>query len=66
MILSNFLQTCMGKDVTLHVSMTNPALNLYLKFGFKIVEVIHNFYEKYHPADSSQSPHAFYMRLDRG
>lgn len=55
----------MGKDVTLHVSMTNPAIGLYFKFGFKVVEIIHNFYDKYHPIDSKQSAHAFYMKLDR-
>lgn len=55
----------MGKDVTLHVAMTNPAISLYLKFGFKVVEIIHNFYDKYHPADDNHSPHALYMKLER-
>lgn len=58
-------QTCMTKDITLHVSATNPAVVLYQKFGFKIEEVILNFYEKYLPFDSKQSRHAFFLRLMR-
>jgi cysteine-rich protein 2-binding protein len=55
----------MGKDVTLHVSPTNPALNLYHKFGFKVEEFIQDFYDKYLPADSTECKHAFFMRLTR-
>ncbi|KAK6489896.1 cysteine-rich protein 2-binding protein-like isoform X1 [Huso huso] len=33
-------KTCMGKDVTLHVSASNPAMLLYQKFGFKTEEYI--------------------------
>ncbi|MGH0169772.1 UNVERIFIED_CONTAM: hypothetical protein FKN15_059642 [Acipenser sinensis] len=33
-------ETCMGKDVTLHVSASNPAMLLYQKFGFKTAEYI--------------------------
>lgn len=58
-------QTCMGKDVTLHVSATNPAVCLYQKFGFKTEEVILDFYDKYLPIDSSHSRHAFFLRLSR-
>ncbi|KAI5632058.1 acetyltransferase (GNAT) family domain-containing protein [Phthorimaea operculella] len=35
-MLYHLLQTCTGKDVTLHVSPTNPAIFLYQKFGFKV------------------------------
>jgi len=34
--LYHLIQSCMGKDVTLHVAKDNPALNLYHKFGFKM------------------------------
>ena len=33
------VQSCMGKDVTLHVAKDNPALNLYHKFGFKVTSL---------------------------
>ncbi|CAH1775694.1 unnamed protein product [Owenia fusiformis] len=46
-MLYHLIQTCMGKDVTLHVSATNPAMLLYQKFGFKPEEFILNFYDKY-------------------
>lgn len=55
----------MGKDVTLHVSATNPAMTLYHKFGFKVQEFVMDFYDKYFPADSIQCKHAFFMRLTR-
>lgn len=55
----------MGKDISLHVSMNNPALSLYLKFGFRVTEIIHNFYDKFHSANSKLSPHALHMKLDR-
>lgn len=61
----NFFQSCMGKDVTLHVSATNPAMNLYHKFGFKVQEFVVDFYDKYFTADSTQCKHAFFMRLTR-
>ena len=53
----------MGKDIVLHVSATNPAAFLYLKFGFKIEEIINNFYENYQQTEDSQ--HALYLRLAR-
>ena len=30
----------MGKDVTLHVSASNPAMMLYQKFGFKAEKLV--------------------------
>lgn len=58
-------QTCMGKDVTLHVSASNPAMLLYQKFGFKTEEYILDFYDKYYPLDSKECRHAFFLRLRR-
>ena len=59
------LQSSRGKDVTLHVSATNPAVHLYHKFGFKVQEFVGDFYDKYYPADSNECRHAFVMRLTR-
>lgn len=56
-------QTSVTKDITLHVSATNTAVCLYQKFGFKIEEVILDFYEKYLPCESRQSKHAFLLRM---
>lgn len=64
-MLYHLIQSCMGKDVTLHVSATNPAMNLYHKFGFKVQEFVVDFYDKYFTADSTQCKHAFFMRLTR-
>lgn len=64
-MLYHLTQTCMGKDITLHVSASNAAICLYQKFGFKIEEVILDFYEKYLPFDSKQSRNAFLLRLKR-
>ncbi|XP_022087677.1 cysteine-rich protein 2-binding protein-like [Acanthaster planci] len=61
----HLIQTCMGKDVTLHVSATNSAMLLYQKFGFKPEEFILDFYEKYYPQDSRECRHAFFLRLRR-
>lgn len=55
----------MGKDVTLHVSATNSAALLYQKFGFKVEELILDFYDKYFPADSKECKHAMFLRLSR-
>jgi len=41
-----------GKDITLHVSVTNEAVLLYQKFGFKAEEYVQGFYKKYYPDDS--------------
>ena len=55
----------MGKDITLHVSANNPAVLLYQKFGFKVEEHIHNFYDKYLPSNSTECKHALFLRLSR-
>lgn len=64
-MIYHLIQTCMGKDVTLHVSATNPAVLLYQKFGFKVEELILDFYDKYFPADSKECKHAMFLRLSR-
>ncbi|XP_076656989.1 cysteine-rich protein 2-binding protein isoform X1 [Halictus rubicundus] len=64
-MLYHLIQTCMGKDVTLHVSATNPALILYQKFGFKVEEFIQDFYDKYMPPNSRECRHALFLRLSR-
>ncbi|EDW03397.1 GH10528 [Drosophila grimshawi] len=64
-MLYHLIQTCMSKDITLHVSASNSAVMLYQKFGFKIEEVILDFYDKYLPLDSKQSRNAFFLRLLR-
>ncbi|XP_071799464.1 cysteine-rich protein 2-binding protein-like [Asterias amurensis] len=61
----HLIQTCMGKDVTLHVSATNSAMLLYQKFGFKPEEFVLDFYEKYYPQESQECRHAFFLRLRR-
>ena len=55
----------MGKDVTLHVSASNPAMMLYQKFGFKAEQLILDFYDKYFATDSKDCRHAFFLRLKR-
>ncbi|XP_034946363.1 cysteine-rich protein 2-binding protein [Chelonus insularis] len=64
-MLYHLIQTCMGKDVTLHVSVTNPALILYQKFGFKIEEFVQDFYDKYMACGVRESRHALFLRLSR-
>ncbi|XP_059052183.1 cysteine-rich protein 2-binding protein [Achroia grisella] len=64
-MLYHLLQTCSGKDVTLHVSPTNPAIFLYQKFGFKVEELIQDFYEKYYDIDYKGCRHALFLRLIR-
>ena len=39
-MIYHLIQTCLGKDVTLHVSVTNPAMLMFQKFGFKPEEFI--------------------------
>lgn len=58
-------QTSMGKDLTIHVSVNNPALFLYQKFGFKVEHVALDFYDKYLRDDAKESKHAFFCRLER-
>ncbi|XP_017052930.2 cysteine-rich protein 2-binding protein [Drosophila ficusphila] len=64
-MLYHLIQTCMSKDITLHVSASNSAVMLYQKFGFKMEEIILDFYDKYMPLDSKQSRNAFFLRLQR-
>ncbi|TDH15601.1 hypothetical protein EPR50_G00010470 [Perca flavescens] len=64
-MIYHLIQTCMGKDVTLHVSASNPAMLLYQKFGFKAEEYILDFYDKYYPVESTECRHAFFLRLRR-
>lgn len=64
-MLYHLIQTCMGKDVTLHVSASNPAMLVYQKFGFKPEAFVADFYEKYYKPDSKECKHAFFMRLRR-
>lgn len=64
-MLYHLTQTSHGKDVTLHVSASNPAICLYQKFGFKTEELLLDFYEKFLPLNSAHSPHALFLRLTR-
>ncbi|CDO69644.1 hypothetical protein BN946_scf184851.g32 [Trametes cinnabarina] len=54
-----------NKDITLHVSINNPAMLLYNRFGFKAEEFIVGFYEDYLDPNSLQSKNAFRLRLRR-
>jgi len=53
------------KDITLHVSTTNPAMLLYNRFGFKAEEFIVGFYEDYIESQTRGSMNAFRLRLRR-
>ena len=64
-MLYHLMQTCQGKDITLHVSATNPAMLLYQRYGFKPEEFMVRFYEKYLPDDSNECRNAFLLRLRR-
>ena len=64
-MLYHLIQTCMGKDITLHVAVNNPAVLLYQKFGFKAERLVCNFYDRYYPPDHCYSKHALFMRLRR-
>lgn len=64
-MLYHLIQTCMGKDITLHVSPTNPSLIFYQKFGFKAEKLLLGFYEKYMPEGDATCPHALVLRLRR-
>nr|XP_018914455.1 PREDICTED: cysteine-rich protein 2-binding protein [Bemisia tabaci] len=64
-IIYHLIQSCMGKDITLHVSADNEAIFLYQKFGFKIEDYILNFYDRYMLLDSTESRHAFFLRFSR-
>lgn len=62
-MLYHLIQSCQGKDVTLHVSIDNPAMLLYQQFGFKAEEFCIDFYDKYYPPSYPLSKNAFLMRL---
>ncbi|ORX77288.1 hypothetical protein BCR32DRAFT_295708 [Anaeromyces robustus] len=64
-MLYYLIQSCIGKDITLHVSANNKAMLMYQKFGFKAEEFNMNFYEKYLPPDSIECKNAFLLRLRR-
>lgn len=64
-MIYHLIQTCMGKDITLHVSATSSAVYLYEKFGFKVEEFIRDYYDKYLPHDSKECRHALFLRLRR-
>jgi GNAT superfamily N-acetyltransferase len=64
-MIYHLIQTCLGKDVTLHVSANNPAMLLYQKFGFKPERFVVGFYDRYYPSDGQHSRHAFFLRLQR-
>ena len=64
-MLYHLVQSCLGKDITLHVSANNHAVMLYQTFGFKVEERILNFYDKYLPANSTECKHTLFMRLTR-
>ena len=62
-MLYHLIQSCCGKDVTLHVSVDNPAMILYQRFGFKAEKFCLDFYERYYPPQHYLSKHAYFMRL---
>ncbi|KAF2884371.1 hypothetical protein ILUMI_21820 [Ignelater luminosus] len=64
-MLYHLIQTSIGKDITLHVSQSNPALFLYQKFGFKVEYVVLDFYNRYMRDDTRESKHAYFCRLER-
>ncbi|KAL3287694.1 hypothetical protein HHI36_002161 [Cryptolaemus montrouzieri] len=64
-MLYHLIQTSLGKDIILHVSINNPALFLYQKFGFKVEKVVLDFYDKYFRDNIKESKNAFYCRLER-
>ena len=65
MMLYHLIQSCRGKDVTLHVSIDNPAMLLYQSFGFKAERYCLGFYDNYYPPSHPHSRHAYFMRLHR-
>ena len=64
-MLYHLIQSCMCKDVTLHVSVDNTAMMLYQYFGFKAERYCLDFYDKYYPESHYLSKHAYFMRLKR-
>ncbi|KIJ55128.1 hypothetical protein M422DRAFT_41196 [Sphaerobolus stellatus SS14] len=53
------------RDITLHVSASNPAMLLYNKLGFKAEEFVVGFYDDYLPRESKACKNAFRLRLRR-
>ncbi|XP_050506057.1 cysteine-rich protein 2-binding protein [Diabrotica virgifera virgifera] len=64
-MIYHLIQTSLEKDITLHVSMNNPALLLYQRFGFKVENVVLGFYDKFLRSEVNDSKHAFLCRLER-
>lgn len=64
-MIYHLIQSCAGRDITLHVSANNPAVMLYQNFGFKVEERILDFYDKYLPSESKECKHALFLRLSR-
>ena len=62
-ILYHLIQSCMGKDITLHVSVDNPAMLLYQTMGFKAERYCLDFYRHYYPEGHYLSKNAYFMRL---
>lgn len=62
-ILYHLIQSCMGKDVTLHVSVDNPAMLLYQTMGFKAERYCLDFYRHYYPEGHHLSKNAYFLRL---
>ena len=62
-MLYHLIQSCMGKDITLHVSVDNPAMLLYQSMGFKTERYCLGFYNDYYPEGHYLSKNAYYMRL---
>lgn len=62
-ILYHLIQSCMGKDITLHVSVDNPAMLLYQTMGFKAESYCLDFYRHYYPEGHYLSKNAYFMRL---
>ena len=62
-MLYHLIQSCMGKDVTLHVSVDNPAMLLYQTMGFKAERYCIDFYRHYYPEGHYLSKNAYFMRL---
>lgn len=76
-LLDLVLQSAPPRDITLHVSATNPAMLLYNRLGFKPEQYIINHYDRHYRMAEldesirgrsvllSYSKHAFLMRLRR-
>ncbi|XP_022692721.1 cysteine-rich protein 2-binding protein-like isoform X2 [Varroa jacobsoni] len=75
-MLYHLSQSCMGRDIVLHVAATNPAVFLYQSFKFRVEKVCLHFYDKYlslpvgrkdgrssNSQTSKEGRHALYMRL---